>query len=221
MSLAAVAPTAALRLRDELRAEILDGVLAPGERLSAASLADRYGTSRTPVREALVLLAREALVQLEPRRGAVVSVFDRADLVDLYEVRSLIEPHAAGRAATRIDQDDLMRLERICDRTESLTGFTPDDLDSHIAANEEFHQIVIDAAQSPRSAAAMSAVVGVPRAFRTAFWLSPEQRGQSLFCHRELLRALSASKAGLAESIMRMHIIGAREFLSEVIDVRA
>lgn len=209
--------TATLRLRDELRAEILDGDLAPGQRLTAAGLADRHGTSRTPVREALMLLARESLVRLEPHRGAVVSAFDPADLLDLYDLRARIEPHAAGLAATRIGERALMRLTQLCDEADARGARTRGDIEAHIASNEEFHSIVCEAAASPRTTAAMGTVAGIPRAFRTAFWRSTEQRAQSLFCHRELVSALRAHRPELAEAVMRMHIVGAREFLTEVV----
>jgi DNA-binding FadR family transcriptional regulator len=62
----------------------------------------------------------------------------------------------------------------------------------------------------------MRAVAGIPRAFRATFWASDEQRAQSLFCHRELVAALSAGRSALAEAVMRMHILGAREFLVEM-----
>src|SRR6187200_3686539 len=95
--------TSAIRVHRDLRHAILEGELAPGERLRAEALAGRFGTSRTPVREALLMLEREGLVDVLPNRGAIVRSFDADDLLDLYEVRSLIEPHAAARAATRID----------------------------------------------------------------------------------------------------------------------
>ena len=103
----AEAPTSAIRVHDALRAAILEGEIAPGARLRAEALAERFGTSRTPVREALLMLEREGLVSVEPHRGAIVRSFDAADLLDLYEVRALIEPHAAARAATRIDAEQL------------------------------------------------------------------------------------------------------------------
>src|SRR3954470_11589225 len=102
--------TNAVRARDELREAILAGSLPPGARLRAEPLAERLQTSRTPVREALILLAREGLVDIEPRRGAVVRQFDAAALAALYDVRALTEPYAARRAATRIGPDDLGRL---------------------------------------------------------------------------------------------------------------
>jgi DNA-binding FadR family transcriptional regulator len=74
------------------------------------------------------------------------------------------------------------------------------------------------AAESPRLEAAMRAVAGIPRAFRAAFWHDDAQREQSLFCHRQIARALAARRPRLAEAAMRMHITGATDFLTEVID---
>ncbi len=67
----------------------------------------------------------------------------------------------------------------------------------------------------------MRAVAGIPREFRTAFWASEQQRAQSLFCHCELVTAFAAGQAGLAEAVMRMHILGAREFLLQAVQEHA
>jgi DNA-binding GntR family transcriptional regulator len=205
-------PTSAARVHDELRSAILEGALAPGERLRAEAVAERLGTSRTPVREALLMLEREGLVVVEPHRGAVVRAFDAADLLDLYEVRELIEPHAARRAATRIEAGSLERLDELCALAEDAST------DQQIAYNEEFHSVIVAAAQSPRLLAALRAVAGIPHAFRAAFWADDDQRAQSLFCHRELTRALEQRRPELAEVVMRMHILGARDFLLRVVE---
>ena len=209
--------TNAVRARDALREAILTGTLPPGSRLRAEPLAERLQTSRTPVREALMLLAREGLVEIEPRRGAVVRSFDAADLADLYDVRSLIEPYAARRAATRIEAADLARLDEICDLADARGAADDAAVEDQVALNEEFHRIVVAAAGSPRLEAALRAVAGIPRAFRAAFWHDDAQREQSLFCHRQLVRALGGGQPRLAEAVMRMHIVGAIEFLAEVI----
>jgi DNA-binding GntR family transcriptional regulator len=209
--------TSAVRARDALREEILTGSLPPGARLRAEPLAERLQTSRTPVREALFLLAREGLVDIEPRRGAVVRQFDAADLADLYEVRALIEPYAARRAATRIGAQDLARLTHLCDRADARGAADEEAVEDQVALNEEFHRIVVTAAGSARLEAALRAVAGIPRAFRTAFWHDDAQREQSLFCHRQIVHALERRRPRLAEAVMRMHIVGAIEFLTEVI----
>ena len=209
----AEAPTSAIRVHDALRAAILEGEIAPGARLRAEALAERFGTSRTPIREALLMLEREGLVIVEPHRGAIVRSFDPADLLDLYEVRALIEPHAAARAATRITAEQLERMRTLCDKAERRGTKVAD----HIAYNEELHGIVVEAAESPRLAQAMRAVAGIPLEFRTVFWANDSQRAQSLFCHRELVSALAAKEPELAEAVMRMHILGGREFIWRVI----
>src|SRR5689334_23783627 len=103
------------RVRDLLEEAILEGELKPGERLRAEALAQRFGTSRTPIREALLQLEGQGLVEVEPNRGAVVRSFDRDDVLDLYEIRALIEPHAAARAATRIGAAQIAELAALCD----------------------------------------------------------------------------------------------------------
>src|SRR4051794_14953543 len=191
------------RVRDLLEEAILEGELKPGERLKAEALAQRFGTSRTPIREALLQLEAHGLVEVEPNRGAVVKTFDRDDLRDLYEVRALIEPHAAALAATRMTEAEIAELERLCHQ------------DDQLVANEAFHRIILEAAQSPRLTVAMRAATGIPRAFRSAFWHDERQRAESLMCHRRLVTAFHTRDVQLAEAAMRMHILGAIAFLEE------
>jgi DNA-binding GntR family transcriptional regulator len=200
-----VPETSAVRVRDELHHAILEGVLKPGERLRAEALAQRFGTSRTPIREALLQLEAQGLVEVEPNRGAVVKAFDAADLLDLYEVRALLEPAAAARAATRIAPAQIAELQGLCDDDAPV--------DEQIACNERFHRIITEAAASPRLATAMRAASGIPRGFRSRFWDDADQRAESLLCHRRLIDAFLANDPSLAEAVMRMHILSAIAFL--------
>jgi DNA-binding GntR family transcriptional regulator len=218
MSTAESPPTSTLRVQEELREAILGGTLEPGARLRAEALAEQLRTSRTPVREALVRLAREGLVEIEPRRGASVRAFDAADLADLYEVRALIEPHAAARAAVRMTAAQLSRLAELCRLAESRGGADEESVGDQMMFNDEFHLIILEAAGSPRLQATMKALVGIPRSFRASFWRDDDQRAQSLFCHHELVTAMRARRSDLAETVMRLHIQGACVFLMEVLD---
>lgn len=209
--------TSTIRVRDQLQHAILEGSLEPGARLRAEALAQRFGTSRTPVREALLVLEAEGLVTLEPHKGAVVRAFDGADLLELYEIRALIEPHAAARAAERITAPDKVRLVELAERAAVLDPADPTAIDEHIALNETFHRTILEAAASQRLTTAMRAVAGIPRIFRQVFWRDEAQRAQSLACHRELAAALHAGRPQMAEAVMRMHILGARDFLVEVL----
>ena len=85
-----------------IRQAIVDGRLPPGQRLKEEELARELGISRTPVREALLILQTEGLVDAAPNRGAVVRSHDADDLEDLYQLRALLEGYAARRAAANI-----------------------------------------------------------------------------------------------------------------------
>ena len=197
------------RVRDLLEEAILEGELKPGERLRAEALAQRFGTSRTPIREALLQLEGQGLVEVEPNRGAVVKAFDREDLLDLYRVRALLEPAAAALAARRIEFREWHRLQMLCDIAETAP------VEDQIAYNQQFHQIIAEASRSPRLQTAMRATSGIPRAFRQRFWQSDAQRAESLLCHRRITGALRTRDPELAEAAMRMHILGAVAFLEE------
>jgi DNA-binding GntR family transcriptional regulator len=206
-------PTSSLRVSEELREAILSGEFEPGERLRTVSLAKRFGSSRTPVREALVQLEGEGLVDIEPRRGALVRSFASADLIDLYEIRALLEPAAAARAALRAHEHQLARLRELVALSDARGGRGRGAIDDQIAWNQEIHAIVIAAARSPRLSAALRATAGIPRAFRTAFWRDDGHRAFSQTCHRELVAALGARSSERAEAVMRVHILQARDSL--------
>src|SRR5947199_10401231 len=99
-----------------IREAILDGRLEPGRRLKEEELARELGISRTPVREALLMLQAEGLVVSTPNRGAMVRVHDAEDLDDLYQLRALLEGHATRRAATRISEQEIEALRESCER---------------------------------------------------------------------------------------------------------
>src|SRR2546421_6975169 len=103
-----------------IREAILDGRLPPGQRLKEEELARELGISRTPVREALLVLQTEGLVDAAPNRGAAVRSHDVDDLEDLYQLRALLEGYAARRAAANITDAALPALWASCERSETL-----------------------------------------------------------------------------------------------------
>ena len=125
---------------------------------------------------------------------------------------------SSRRAATRIGAADVARLADLCDRADVRGAADDEAVEDQVALNEEFHRIIVAASGSPRLEAALRAVAGIPRPFRAAFWHDDAQRAQSLFCHRQIVHALEHRQPRLAEAAMEMHIVGAVEFLEEVID---
>jgi len=149
-----------------------------------------------------------------------VRSFDPEDLIDLYEVRAVLDARAAQRAATRIGPEQIARLDANCTAAEQIAVAGPEQIDTLIALNETFHAMVVEAASSPRLSAALRTVAGIPRPFKIAFWAVPEQRERSLISHREIASTLRAGSAERAESAMRLHILNARDYLNEVMRER-
>jgi DNA-binding GntR family transcriptional regulator len=146
---------------DNIRDRILAGELPPGTVISEAGLAKQLGVSRTPVGEALRELASVGLVEQVPRYGTIVRTVTRQEIVELYELREGLEPHAVALAASRISAADLERLEMLCQRIEgfladleqsqrnALDGQT---LREFLAADMAFHTLLIFAAGNRRIA---------------------------------------------------------------------
>jgi DNA-binding GntR family transcriptional regulator len=199
-----------------LRHAILEGDFQPGARLGEAALAEKFAVSRTPVREALRLLAAEGLVEISPNRGARVKEWSAEALEEIYELRTLLESHAAERAAARISAADAKVLGQLCDEMDSWSApGIKRDLDRLSALNTEFHRLILQAAASPRLSLMLAAVVQVPLVLRTFHSYKPEELARSLSHHRELAAALTAGDAQWAGTVMRSHILAAKAAVLE------
>jgi DNA-binding GntR family transcriptional regulator len=126
----------------ELRRRIVDGEYREGERLTETRLADDFGVSRNPVREALRVVAAEGFVQILPRRGAVVATLDETAVRDLFAVRQQLETLAAGLAAERATPDGIAGLRTLID--EAATASAAGDFDRVAELNSAFHRAVIE-----------------------------------------------------------------------------
>jgi DNA-binding GntR family transcriptional regulator len=206
-----VARSASAAASEIIREAIIDGRLAPGQRLKEEELARELGMSRTPVREALLLLQSEGLVESIPRRGAAVRSYAGDDLDDMYQLRAVLEGYAARRAATRISPDDIARLEESCSRFDRLRA--EDDLRDLVKENLFFHNVILDAAGSDRLVSFVRKVIEIPLVYKSFYWYSPEQKLISEHYHKQLTQALGARDAKRAEMIMTEHVLEARDFL--------
>jgi len=130
---------------DAVREAILTGVLEPEMRLRQEELADLFGTSRIPIREALRALEYEGLVRSEPHRGFTVTALDADDVEEVYELRILLETHALRLALPLLTDEDLEELEALY--TTLRTATTPDE---QLAARERFYIHIYSATGRPR-----------------------------------------------------------------------
>jgi DNA-binding GntR family transcriptional regulator len=128
-----------------LREAILSGILAPGARLRQEELADVFGTSRIPVREALRALEYEGLVSSEPHRGFTVTALDADDVEEVYDLRILLESHALRLALPLITDEDLEEIEALYNQMTTAT-----DPDEELAARERFYIRLYSVTGRPR-----------------------------------------------------------------------
>lgn len=131
------------RVADELRTSILLGNLSPGDELKQDRLAEEFGVSRIPIREALLMLENDGLIIVKPNRRVVVAPLTGEDIADHYAVRALIEGEAAARAAARKGMDlsgltASMALNEAAVQSQDLAGF--------LASSEDFHRLIWDMA---------------------------------------------------------------------------
>jgi DNA-binding GntR family transcriptional regulator len=201
---ASVAATA--RIRDA----IVDGRLEPGRRLKEEELARELGISRTPIREALRVLQTEDLVVATPNRGAVVRAHAADELEDLYDLRALLEGHAARRAAERVTDAQIEELRASCDR---FAAVSPDDLSGLVRENLVFHNAILELAGSARLASMAGKVIRLPLVYNSYRWYSPEQKRISVRFHTRIVDALAAHDADQAQLIMGDHVLQARDVL--------
>lgn len=192
---------------DILRERIRTGDLAPGARLRQEQLADELGVSRTPLREALRLLAADGLVELVPNRGAVVTTLSHEDRVAFWEARLALEPAAARLAAERRDATGLAAMRRaIADQRGAA------DDERGFAANRAFHLALVETAGNEHLER-FAETLWV-RAVGSSIYRSQVGDGGGtpvafIAEHEAILAAIEAGDCDHAEALTRAHILAA------------
>lgn len=187
----------------------MSGGLKQGQYIRLERIAEDLGVSPSPVREGLLALRGEGFVQLEPRRGFVVSPLSRQDVHDLFLIQATLAGELAARAAVAITQEQVVNIVALQEILESaaLTG----DLETIEEANYQFHRAINRAADSPKLGWMLSKVVRyAPRRFYATIhgW-----QQASVHDHRSVIAALRDGSAETAREAMRSHILHASELL--------
>jgi len=194
---------------EELKEAIVGLRLPPGQPLREAALAEQLGVSKTPIREALSRLQQEGLAETTSFKGAVVTGYSRQDLVEIYELRELLESSAARLAAQSMSDTDRARLDQICAESRSLKdGSDPARLAALIA---DFDVVLFDQVQNGRIRALIENLrahlirigqltAGIPGRVQT-----------SVDEHEKIVAAIAARDPDLAEQRMREHIHSVRD----------
>lgn len=194
----------------KIRHLILTGEMRSGDKLLENHLAAQIGVSRTPVREALNRLNAEGLVVLERYRRGYVASFSVEDVREIFRLRAILEGHAAARAATRISDADLQRLqdlERAMEGQFEALGWH-EHLEGFDEMNTRFHAIIAAAAESPRLERILASSLELPASIFNRYSEPVEVRIRRTHAqHREILSALKARNPEWAQAAMHVHLI--------------
>lgn len=196
-----------------LRAKIISGELVSGVSLSEVTIAEDFGVSRTPVREALKQLQTEGLVEIRPRVGTFVKAPTRLDVYELFQLKEIVEGAAASMLAQRGDVPELAELRRNVERSQAAAR--SDDVEGYAALVDEFHTLIVHGAGNRkliRHYELLMNQLAYPRLVQTSLSL-PGRLARSDAEHHHVLEIISAKDGATAERIMRDHVRASREAL--------
>ena len=191
-----------------LRLAILEGRLAPGEVLQEVQLGQELGISRTPIREALIELRNEGLLETTPTRRIAVRSYTGDELRDIYDLRATLEGFAAKMAALRSNDALLRRLDESNARFHAIAsdGSDEDVTSQLIVENMSFHDVIATAAGIARLQKMIEQVMTIPRRYRAYAAYVPEHREVVVRDHRAITEAIRQGDGDAAGRQMEDHV---------------
>ena len=202
---------AASKAYESIRRAILDGHYAPGSALREEQLAAEVGVSRTPVREALRRLLSDGLVDNVRNSGTFVSELSDDDLLEIFELRAILEAHVARRAARTIDEAALGELERLAGAMEEASGSEDERRKAFGPLNTAFHTVILKASGSRLVEPILQRMFAVPlvplKEYRLRRWVNIDRSNRQ---HREIIEALREHDPEWAALCMESHLLSTR-----------
>jgi DNA-binding GntR family transcriptional regulator len=193
---------------ERIQQQIISQDLKPGERIDEQALAEQFGISRTPMREALKVLQAEGLVELVPRRGCFVARLTEKDLDDIYDILAMFEGRCAAVFAKSASEEERKRLELLHARMQQAAEVR--DLDRYSAANVAVHEALLEIGGNRWQ---KRVIQNLRRVLKLSYKLTihlPGRLESSLEEHRELMGAIAERDAERAERVLNKHIMQQR-----------
>jgi DNA-binding GntR family transcriptional regulator len=200
------------RVRDAIRADIVAGVLPPGARLKVMVLAQRYGLSQAPVREALNQLEAEGLIIMRANRGAEVRRIDKTYLQEIFEIRLALEPVLVARSVAHAEDVHIRVLTHLQDRFEAAA--TEADNAEMVRLNAAFHATILGIHPNVEGLRLLGYHRAIMNAIRLRFGYNATRVKHIVRDHRALIRACAARDAARAEALIRSHIEGSLRYIN-------
>lgn len=210
-----IAPTALYQeVAERLRQRIFAHELPPGTWIDEQKLAEQYGISRTPLREALKVLASEGLVELKPRRGCYVTEISRQDIDDIFPLMAMLEGRCAIDALRKAKPEDIDDLRRIHQKLEDSAR--DGRIDAFFEANQEFHRRIQELSGNRWLLSVIQDLRTVLKLSRLHSLSLEGRLQQSLAEHRTIMAAFEAGDLQTAEKRMHDHLLSGREALARM-----
>lgn len=192
------------RIADEIRNAILSGEMRPGMRIGQELLANKFGTSRIPVREALKQLENEGLVVLAPNRGAWIADVNSGESIEIYKIREVVEPLAVFESVPRLTDADIASLDATARKLEQV-----DTIEEYIQLDRQFHLRTYSRAPMPQLLAMVERFWNTTQHFRRQFVKESFAKGSQPFSdpqHLLLMDMIRTRDAEGARSVIYLHI---------------
>ncbi len=190
---------------ERLRTSIFSHELAPGSWIDEQAIAKEYGISRTPMREAIKILAAEGLITMKMRRGAYVTEVSKSDLNQIFTVLALLEGQACRETALKASEGQLEALDSIHMKLERAAADR--DLEQFFAINQSFHDKLQEISNNPWMKRVIDDLRKVLKLQRRDSLSKRGRLESSLIEHRKILSALLARDADLSEKLMKEHLL--------------
>ena len=202
---------------ESLKQAIVKGDMPPGRRIVESRVAEALGISRTPVREAIHKLEREALLHRSPAGGFYVAGLTRADVEETFGIRSVLESYAARLAALKHRREELEPLEEKIRAYQA--GLEKHDTEALLRINTEFHDLLYALSRSPRLIAMINNLRDQIYRFRQVILKVEEMAKTSNEDHRLMLSFIRKREADRVEMLVREHILRGQEIVLRVFDM--
>ncbi|WP_201597439.1 GntR family transcriptional regulator [Psychrobacter fulvigenes] len=193
-----------VQISKKIQDEIVYGHLTPGTKLDEVKLCEQYGVSRTPIRDALKLLASEGLVEIRPRRGAVIPTLNIVTLFEMFEVMAYLEGMCGRLAARRINEEE--KIELLALHNQCKEYLTEDNTESYYEANRRFHFFLYQLSHNSFLIEQASNLHNRLHPYRRLQLRVNNRMQHSFDEHQKIVDAITNSDEDLAESLLKEHV---------------
>jgi len=189
------------KILETIRDAIATGLLKPGEKVAEPELAERFGISRTPIREAFRQLESEGYLTVIPRKGAVVVSFSSKEIEEFYAIKSILEGYAAHCACKNLSDKEIERLAAINEKLRKLAE--EEDIKHFFKVHNDFHELFRKAADNAKLDELIGSLVSKFQLLRYASLSKPGRMKVSVQEHVKIIEAFRSRNAELAEQLVR------------------